>query len=579
MFVRMPSPRWFLACVTLLFSTALAIAEGPAPANALENGGFESSIRNTDNLWDGVDGDGNLAAPTYSARVLTEGSALGSLAMPPSVAAADLTGDGKLDLLVAAPTGYYFYYQNRGTAAEPKFTNAELLPLFLSTSPVVRDYYHPFLHERDGDRFCPRISVADWRKRGLLDLLVGNFFGEILFVPNTGGVHRPVFLQPQSVDKARIQTDDRNRLWANLFAPAAADWNGDGKLDVLTGEGTYSANAIHLFENFGGEAPKFTDAGRSIVAYGDGREHLIPTVADFNGDGYPDLLVADRTGEIGVYLNSGAPKPGVELKRVSTISFGGTSTLPGLVAPCAADLNGDGLFDLILGLPNGRIAVAYNTGSKTQPSFGAWQEIKGEDRLKREVRIPTDWELLTSGELGNGLAYFRVVNAQEDPESEPPEGANCLKAGYWPPLPGGVFAYPDAGMPQGNQHFLLVRPFKAKVGTNYKVSFKVKGSGMEKCNWRFDHYEEYYTGALKLERGDRGEGVREGKKVNEEIKIFNPFTPGSNWSVVQKTFNVRFKSPELKDKTEMNGHFIIDFYARSLSSVMYIDDIQIVPLR
>lgn len=565
----------------LVWSTALAAAaaEAPAPANALENGGFESPTRTIDNVWDGVDGDGNLATPTFSARVLTEGSALGSLAMPPSIAAADLTGEGKLDLLVAAPTGFYFYYKNVGTAKEPKFTNAEILPLFLSTSPVVRDNYHPFLHERDADRFCPRISLADWRRRGVLDLLVGNFLGEILFVPNTGAIHRPVFAQPVSLDKARLPTDDHNRLWGNLFSPVAADWNGDGKLDVLLGEGTYSANSIHLLENFGGDVLKFTDAGRSIVAYGDGREHLIPTTADFNGDGIPDLLVADRSGEIGVYLNPGPPKPGVELKRASTISFGGTSTLPGLVAPCAADLNGDGLFDLILGFPDGRLAVAYNTGSKTQPSFGAWQEIKGEDRLKRNVRIPADWELLTSPELGNGLAYFRVVNAQEDPQSEPPEGANCLKAGYWPPVTGGVFALPETGIPQGSLHFLMVHPFHAKVGTNYKVSFKVKGSGMEKCNWRFDHYEEFYSGALKLERGERGEAVREGKKVNEEVKIFNPFTPGANWSTVQRTFNVRFKSPELKDKTAMDGHFIIDFFAHDLSSVLYVDDIQIVPLK
>lgn len=573
----MPIPRWSLACAALLCSGVFARGQAPARVNAIGNGGFESSTGTTDNVWDGVDGDGNLATPTYSARVLTEGAALGSLAMPPSIAAADLTGNGKLDLLAAAPTGYFFYYPNRGSATEPKFTGAQLLPLFLSTSPVVRDYYHQYLHERDSDRFCPRIALADWRKRGVLDLLVGNFFGEMLFVPNTGGVRRPVFAQPLSIDKARLQTDDHNRLWANLFAPAAADWNNDGKLDVLTGEGTYSANSIHLLENVGGEVPKFAGAKRSIVAYGDGREHLVPTVADFNGDGYPDLLVADRSGEIGVYLNPGAPQPGGELKRTSTISFGGASTLPGLVSPCAADLNGDGLFDLILGLPNGRIAVAYNTGTKTQPSFGALRELKGTDRLKRDVRLPTDWEMQTSAEVGNGLAYFRVVNAQEDPTSEPPEGANCLKAGYWPAAPSEVFPYPETGMPQGIAHFFLIHPFRAKVGTTYKVSFKVKASGMEKCNWRFDHYEEAYTGALKLDRGERGEGVREGKRVGEEVKINNEFTPGANWSTVQKALTLRFKSPELKSKTEMNGHFVIDFYARGLSSVLYLDDVQITP--
>ncbi len=572
----MSSPRWIFACLAILFAPALARAQ-QLKINELTNGGFEAPIRTIDNLWDGVDGDGNLATPTFSARVLTEGSALGALAMPPSVAVADLTGSGKLDILAAAPNGYYFYYQNRGTPTEPKFTNAEVLPLFLSTSPLPKDFYRPYLHDREDDRFCPRISLANWRQRGVLDLLIGNFFGEILFVPNAGSVRQPVFAQPASVEKARVPTDDRNRLWANLLAPAGADWNNDGKIDLLMGEGTYSANSIHLLENIGAEVPKFSDARKSIVAYGDGREHLIPAVADFNGDGNPDLLVADRTGEIGVYLNPGAPKPGVELKRVSTISFGGMSKLPGLVSPCAADLNGDGLFDLILGMPNGRIVVAYNTGTKTEPSFGAWREIKGEDRLKRNIRVPPEWELLTSSEAGNALAYFQVVNAQEDPASQPPEGANCLKAAYWPPAPGGVFPYPDTGIPQSLQRFLLVHLFTAKVGVNYKVSFKMKGSGMEKCHWGFAHYEDTYTGAAKLEHGERGEGVREGKHATEVVRVNNEFNPGSNWSTVESSFNVRFKNSDLKEKTEMNGAFLIDFYGRNLSSVLYIDDVKIVP--
>lgn len=575
---RMSFPRWIPACLTLLlpWPAGLVLAQAPT-SNVMGNGGFERATRTDDNLWDGVDGDGNLAVPTFSARVLTEGSALGSLAMPGSVAVADLNADGKRDLLVASPNGYFFYYQNRGTPAEPRFTNAEVLPIFLSASPVVRDIYHAFGHERDHDRFCPRICLADWRKRGTLDLLVGNFLGELLFVPNTGAARQPVFSQPAVLDRARVQTDDRNRLWANLLSPAAADWNNDGKLDVLTGEGTYSANAIRLLENIGGEVPKFTETKRSRIAYGDGREQLIPAVADINGDGNPDLLVADRSGEIGVYLNPGAPGPGVELKRVATISFGGASKLPGLVAPCGADLNGDGLFDLVLGLPNGRIAVAYNTGTRTQPEFGAWREINGEDRLKRNVRVSTDWETDSNAELGNGLAYFQIVNAQEDPASEPPEGANCLKVGYWPPAAGGVFPFPDGGIPQSIPHFLLVHPFRAKIGQTYKVSFKVKASGMEKCHVAFDHYQESFTGALKLERGERGEGVREGKQVREEVRITNEFTPSSSWSTVEKSLNLRYKSPELKDQTEMEGSFIIDCSARSRSSVMYIDDIRIVP--
>ena len=59
--------------------------------------------------------------------------------------------------------------------------------------------------------------------------------------------------------------------------------------------------------------PRFSVQGRSYIAYGRGREHLIPTVADYNGDGYLDILAGDREGSIGVYLNPGAswPEPSV----------------------------------------------------------------------------------------------------------------------------------------------------------------------------------------------------------------------------------------------------------------------------
>ncbi|MEI8341221.1 MAG: hypothetical protein WCH43_06750 [Verrucomicrobiota bacterium] len=41
------------------------------------------------------------------------------------------------------------------------------------------------------------------------------------------------------------------------------------------------------------------------------------------------------------------------------------------------DINGDGVFDLITGKTNGRIAVALNKGTKEQPKFDTPAELKG----------------------------------------------------------------------------------------------------------------------------------------------------------------------------------------------------------
>ena len=481
----------------------------PPAANLLSNGGFEKITQTADNLWDGVDSDGYLAVAKYSASVLTDRGTFGGLAMPPSIAFADLNGDGKPDLLVADPTGNFHFYPNSGTATAPRFTSAELLPLFVSTTMTPRAHdWVPSV--ADANRFCPRFALADWRHTGLLDLLIGNYYGEVLFVPNTGTAKLPVFRQPggaEGITSARLATSTKEAFWGNLLSPAAIDFDHRGHLDLLLGEGTYSANSIHLLRN-GNSAgvPKFSDADHTHIAYGDGREQLIPAVVDFDGDGNPDFLVSDRTGGVGVYLNPGKGQPaGTEFKRASDITFGGHPTLPGLCSICAADFNGDGLFDLIIGLSTGRIAVALNTGSAGHPAFGPIQELKGEDRLGRNVHLPEGWGLSTHAEYGNALAYFNVVDAKEDPASEPPEGTHCLKGGYWP-LAGETFQIPSEGMPGAQKRFTLTKSgLTLNNNKPYALSFRVKASGMEKLHYNFHSHYEGAASLAKLERGERGE--------------------------------------------------------------------------
>ncbi len=552
----------------------------PAP-NLLSNGGFEDGFRATDNLWDGVDSDGYLAGFRFSAQVVSERGALGALAMPPSVALVDLNGDGKPDLLVADPTGYFRFYPNHGTAAVARFTTSELLPIYLSVTFKPRN--HQWSNTgADRYRYCPRFALADWRHTGLLDLLIGNYYGETLFIPNAGTATQPVFRQPSGpggVTSARLSTSEKEPFWGNLLAPAAADFDHRGRFDLVMGEGTYSANSIHLLRNISnGGLPKFTDAQHTHIAYGDGREQLIPTVVDFDGDGNQDLLVADRTGEVGVYLNPGnAPGAGHEFKRVASLSFGQQSKLPGLCSINAADFNGDGLFDLIFGMSNGHIGVAINTGTKGRPAFGPVQEIKGEDRLGRDINLPNDWETSTFPEYGNALAYFSVVDAQEDPACQPPEGAHCLKAGYWP-MPGNSFQLPPEGIPGAEKHFALSHHgVTLENNKTYELSFRVKGSGMEKLRYNFFSHYEGVPGLVKIERGERGEMKNRQDFLTEDVDIGDDFTVSPNWSTVTGTLNIHYRNPTLHDRPMLNGSIFVEGWATSLSSVIYFDDFKLVP--
>ena len=548
--------------------------QSPAkPPNVFgDTGGFEKSTVQ-DNLWDGVNGDGSLAGFTHSANVVTEKSSFSALAMPPSVAFVDLNGDGKPDLITADPTGFFRFYPNSGTAAAPKFTSAEIIPIFVSPSHRPRHFDYESNDDSDGTRFCPRFALADWRHTGLLDLLVGNYYGEVLFLPNVGNARQPQYRWPGSIEKLQVQTHDQGRYWANLLSPVAYDWMGRGRLDLIVGEGTYSANAIHLLENIGSaDTPKFSSAADKhlYLAYGDGREQLIPAVADYNGDGKPDLIVADRTGEVGVYLNTG--KPGEELTRASTITFGNTSKLPGLCSLYAADYNGDGLFDLLIGLPNGHIAVALNTGTKTEPRFGPPQDIRGEDRLKRDVHSPDGWAVNTWSVTGNALGYANVVNNESDPGCNPPEGSSCLKLGYWPTAQE-TFPMPVEGIAGTPRHITLIRKgLTLELGKHYHLSFKAKGAAVDKLHWEFRAEYRGTPVPVKVEHDERG-GTKHGTgAVAEEEKYGQDFTVSGNWGTVQGDFTPRWKGPALAGEKVMGGNFYVEFWASNLTGNLYADD-------
>ena len=76
----------------------------------------------------------------------------------------DWNGDGKKDLIVGEMYGDVYYFENKGTDAAPVFSGSSQLKANGTTLNVLRD---------------ARPAVADWNNDGALDLIVGNYYGEI----------------------------------------------------------------------------------------------------------------------------------------------------------------------------------------------------------------------------------------------------------------------------------------------------------------------------------------------------------------------------------------------------------------
>jgi FG-GAP-like repeat len=596
-----------LAVVLLVLCASprlLAQTPPPAPKNLVVNGGFETSSRR-ENLWQGVDNAGYLTGERGQVSVLALSGAIADTPMPISVSVADMNADGLSDLVTMDVLGYLRIFFNSGTQTEPKFTRGELAGIFLTRSPkndptIGREYPNA--------RLAPRIFPTDMRKSGRKDLIVGNYLGEVFFVPNAGSAQSPEFKQPPNISRLLIPTmKDLNKRWGNVFAPCTWDWNKDGKDDLLLGEGSYSANNIHLLINQGSNAqPVFDENNRCVLAYGDGLEQLTPAVVDYNGDGAPDLLVAERSGKIAVYLNTGeppklgAPPPEIPFTSFiagaggSPMSFGGISTVS------TGDLNGDGLFELVVGKTNGRIAMALNTGTKTEPKFSAPVELKGTAGTP-PFEVPSGWEMDYGMNRGNFFGFLSIVKASEDKGAQPAEGQACLKVGYVPsqnkivPAPAVYtsafpgfdikeprFGWsPDAILTYAPARYFMLRQwdkFRLKANTSYLLTFKVKGrigDGQAFIAWGgFKKLSDE-----KVVQGERGSAEVKKNEVEEKVYETIKFSPGPIWTEVRKEFRVALKDKNLQDLKEMTHALLEISFSIPPGGEAYFDDVKIVEQR
>jgi hypothetical protein len=191
---------------------------------------------------------------------------------------------------------------------------------------------------------------VDFDQDGLSDIITGSYHpGELYFfkrnadktfakgekIADKSG--KPICIQPAST-------------------PFAVDFDGDGDLDLLVGD---IRGNVHLVENesgdkslkFGAAKPLAID-GKAIVGAGDSQ----PVAADWDGDGKLDLLVADGSGAVKFFKNIGEKGMGKLATGVDLVAAPGRSAAkegevnPGMRAKiCVTDFNGDGVLDLLLG--------------------------------------------------------------------------------------------------------------------------------------------------------------------------------------------------------------------------------------
>ena len=284
----------------------------------------------------------------------------------PSPNFADFDGDGDLDLLCGEFLDGFTYFENLGSRASPRYAPGKRLKT-PAGQPLVMDL----------QMITP--TAIDWDKDGELDLIVGDEDGRVAFVENTGkfGTNRtPQFLPPRYFQQ---EADDLK--CGALATPDGVDWDGDGDWDVISGN---TAGYIVFFENLSGAgvekprwaAPRSLEAGGKIIRIMAGPNGSIQgpgeakwgyttlSVADWDGDGLPDLVVKSIWGKVVSFKNVGTRRqPRLAGAQPVEVEWDGQQPMlaygwlrpegkPLLTqwrtTPVVVDWNKDGLVDLVM---------------------------------------------------------------------------------------------------------------------------------------------------------------------------------------------------------------------------------------
>ena len=263
-----------------------------------------------------------------------------------TVLTADFNGDGFPDLVILGNNTISVLLGN----GDGTFTAAPSPSNDLPGAIAVGDF--------NGDGI-PDLAVAPVLDEGNSEVLLGNGDGTFSIANGSLGIGSGV---------------------ATSNSIAAADFNGDGKLDIVEACASLGDQPCNLLliqsGNGDGTFIEFSSVPLSFL----GSQSM--AVGDFNGDGQPDVAVTNSgTNGVNVFLNNGGG-----LSAVSAIPATGT----GPTSIAAADFNGDGKLDLavanygsnnvtiLLGNGDGTFTAAASPATGTAPNSVAVADFNGD---------------------------------------------------------------------------------------------------------------------------------------------------------------------------------------------------------
>jgi hypothetical protein len=304
----------------------------------------------------------------------------------------DWDGDEKIDLLIGVSDwreygwddaynsrgewirgplhGFVYLHRNSGTNQSPVYAEPERLPVDLYGSPSP--------------------NPVDWFGRGVLDLIGGSFLDTVTLFRNSGTRTKPMLDigRPIEVNGKTLRMD------LCMIQPRVVAWHPDGRPSLVIGE---EDGTVALVEN---TAPRGNTPALAPPRYLMQVDPFVksgalsrPAPADWNGDGKLDLVAGNSAGYIQWFENVGTSQNPVFEDRGNMRAAGrvirrmagpnGSIQGPaeakwGYTNPVAADWDLDGKLDIVVNDIWGAVVWYRNVGTRTEPELAAAVNVEVE---------------------------------------------------------------------------------------------------------------------------------------------------------------------------------------------------------
>jgi len=286
----------------------------------------------------------------------------------------DVDNDGLKDLIIAPNTtgsvrnfNSVWFYKNEGSVSVPIF-NFNSNDFLQGEMIEVGEGAYPVFFDHNAD--------------GLPDLIIGNYG----YWATGGNINAKISLYENigtaTIPEFELITRDYqgfSSLGLNGLYPAFGDLDGDGDMDLIIGD---FDGKLHYFDNTAGagNTAAFVLAEPNFSGIDVG-QFAAPQLVDVNLDGTLDLIIGERGGKIKYYENSGSATVANFVSIPTNDFFGGVDVMPdcctGYNIPFLTPIDTSGEYYLFVAGEDGEIYLYGDVEDDLDGTFGLVDSMVG----------------------------------------------------------------------------------------------------------------------------------------------------------------------------------------------------------